>query len=88
MTKLRKLDISWNSGVEDQGISALNLEELDAWDNPKITTLNHMTKLRKLVISWDCGVGEAMGSQGIADLNLEELTAYDNPKITTKKLNK
>src|SRR5271154_5496072 len=50
MTKLRKLDISYDCGVGDQGIFVLNLEELDASGNPKITTLNHMTKLKKLYI--------------------------------------
>ena len=38
MTKLRKLYINWNCGVGDQGISALNLEELDVQYNPKIIT--------------------------------------------------
>src|SRR5271170_3073664 len=43
--------------------------ELNASHNPKITSLNHMTKLRKLNIGADCGVG----NQGISDLNLEQL---------------
>src|SRR5258706_292463 len=53
--------------------------ELNARHNPKITSLNHMTKLKILNISWNCGVG----NQGISDLNLEELDAWYNPKITT-----
>src|SRR5271154_4171858 len=79
LIKLRKLDIGQNYGVADQEISNLNLEELNASNNPKITTLNHMTKLRKLTISGNCGVGD----QEISALNLEELNAYNNPKITT-----
>ena len=78
MTKLRKLNITGDCGVGDQGILDLNLEELNAENNPKITTLNHMTKLRKLDISGNCGVGD----QGISDLNLEELNASNNSKIT------
>ena len=89
ITKLKKL-ILFNSEVGDNGIIALNLEELYASDNQKITTLNHMTKLKKLNIGFNCGVGD----NGIIALNLEKLYASDNPKITTlnhmtklKKLN-
>ena len=79
MTKLKKLNISgYYCGVGDNGIIALNLEELTAFNNPKITTLNHMTNLKKLDISFNCGIGD----NGIIALNLEELIAINNLKIT------
>ena len=37
MTKLKKLDIRGKCGIGDNGISNLNLEELNAGSNPKIT---------------------------------------------------
>ena len=58
----------------------MNLEELYAWDNPKITVLNHMILLKKINISGNCGVDDR-GIQGL--VNLEELYAWNNPKITT-----
>ena len=41
MILLKKINISGNCGVDDHGIQGLvNLEELNAWNNPKITVLN------------------------------------------------
>ena len=45
----------FQKGVDDQGIKHLDLEELNASNNLKITTLNHMKKLRKIDIGYDCG---------------------------------
>ena len=87
MKKLKKLNIGHDindirkCGVDDRGIQGLvNLEELYAHNNPKITTLNHMILLKKINISGNCGVDDR-GIQGL--LNLEELYAWNNPKITT-----
>ena len=79
MNKLVKLDASGNSGLDDQGISQLNLIELNACDNPKITDLNHMNKLVKLNANgMDCGLND----KSIGQLNLIKLTTYNNQKIT------
>ena len=68
MILLKKIDISGNCGVDDHGIQGLvNLEELDAWDNPKITALNHMILLKKIDISWNCGVDDR-GIQGTSEI--------------------
>ena len=54
----------------------LNLVELNASHNSKITNVNHMTNLKKLDAGGsDCGINDA----GIKNLNLVELHAWDNP---------
>jgi F-box domain len=90
MTNLKKLDASWDCGIDDQRIQNLNLVELNASNNPKIININHLTNLKKLDASWGCGIDD----QGIQNLNLVELDACNNAKITNinhmtnlKKLN-
>ena len=60
-------------------MESLNLEELDAEDNPLITTLNHLQKLRRLNIGGNSGVNNN-GIQGC--INLNDLCAWNNPGIT------
>ena len=46
MIQLKKINISGNCGVDDQGIQGLvRMEELCINDNPKITVLNHLIQL-------------------------------------------
>ena len=48
MTKLKKLNADWNSGINDQTILELiNLEELSSIGNEKINNVKHLTKLKK-----------------------------------------
>ena len=52
---------------------------MNASNNPKVTTVNHLVKLEILDVSWNCGINNA----GIVNcINLESLSAIDNPKIT------
>src|SRR5690606_39536294 len=81
-------NITYNLSLHDalpiyEGISKLNLIELYAYNNKKITNVNHMTDLKKLDASDGCGIDD----EGISKLNLIELYATDNDKIT-KKLEK
>lgn len=69
--------------IDDVGIAGLDLMELGASDNSKITNVSHMRSLKKLVASGNCGIADA----GIADLKLVEFDISFNSKIT-KKLNK
>lgn len=78
MTNLIKLEAGEDCGIGDSGIHKLNLEELSANGNPKITNVNHLTNLTKLIASDSCGIGDS----GIQKLNLIELYASMNPKIT------
>src|SRR3989304_781066 len=56
----------------------IRVSQLDAGNNSKITTLNHMTKLS---ILWaDCMSN--IDDKGIIDVNLEKLYANHNSKIT------
>ena len=55
--------------LENKFIKNLNLIELDASYNKKITNVNHMTKLQKLYANSNCGLND----EGIKDLNLIEL---------------
>jgi len=48
MTKLKELDASGGCGIDDKGISNLNLEKLDICNNHKITNVNHMSNLQEL----------------------------------------
>jgi hypothetical protein len=64
LKKLIKLDASEDSGIDDKGITDLNLVLLDASDNPKITNINHMDKLIELY---------AWGNYGISDFGIKNL---------------
>ena len=81
LTKLKVLDATMRSGIDDVGLYNLNLKELHVWGNIKITNLNHMTTLEILDVSGECGIGD----EGIIELNLRELYARNNPKITKIK---
>ena len=76
--KIKKLD---HHNVSDKILKQekfIDLEELDASDNIKITNVNHLTKLKILYCSWDCGIDQ----EGIKNLKLiEELNAKGNKKI-------
>ena len=75
MTNLQKLTIGgYYCGVTDDEIKDLNLIQLDATDNPKISKISHMTNLQKLNIGCNSGVTD----NEIKDLNLIELKAYEN----------
>ena len=79
MVNLRKLDASGhNCGINDDGISELNLVELHTAYNRKITNVNHMTKLEILYAISCSGIDD----KGISELNLKELNAAYNEKIT------
>jgi hypothetical protein len=62
----------------------LNLIELYADGNSKITNINHMTNLKILSAqSPSCGID----NNGIKDLNLIKLFTYYNPKMTKNMIN-
>ena len=50
------LGASGYCGINDKGISKLNLTELNASDNNKITNVNHMTNLKILYARRNCGI--------------------------------
>ena len=61
---LKKLGCGWNSGIDQNNISELNLIELYAYHNKKIKNVNHMKRtLKKLDCSGNCGIDQ----NGIAD---------------------
>jgi hypothetical protein len=69
-------------GIGDEGIKkCVNLQTLDASNNPKITTCYPFAKtLIKLIATNECGIGD----EEIEDcVNLQTLDADSNPKITT-----
>jgi len=80
LSNLKKLDVSGYCGISDKGISKLNLIELNAFCNNKITNVNHMTNLKILHASYNCGID----NKGISKLNLIELHVAGNEKITKK----
>ena len=59
------------------------IRELNAYNNPRITTVNHMSRLEILYAGWNCCIDDI----GIQNANLKELYAYNNPKITRAKKN-
>ena len=78
MKNLKILDACGNSGINDESLIDLDLVELDASGNPKITNISHLKNLKIL---------GAIGNSGISDksligLNLIKLNADDNPKIS------
>src|SRR5690606_34121915 len=66
MTNLKILGAGGNCGIDNEGISKLNIIELNASDNNKITNVNHMTNLKILYASGYCGIND----KGISKLNL------------------
>ena len=76
---LKKLHCNYISGINQDGISELNLIELNAWNNEKIKNVNHMKNaLKKLDCGRECGIDQ----NGISELNLIQLNAKNNKKIT------
>ena len=55
------------------------IKKLYAYDNPRITTVNHMSRLEILHAGCSCGIDD----KGIQNANLKELHANNNPHITT-----
>src|SRR5690606_35851300 len=54
--KLKILYAGWGCGINNKGISKLNLIELYVSYNNKITNVNHMTDLKILYANADCGI--------------------------------
>ena len=48
LTKLKRLDASDSSGLDDHGVQSVNPIELNISNNSKITNINHMTRLQRL----------------------------------------
>ena len=65
-------------GIDQDGINGLDLINLDAENNYKITNVSFMKSLRFLNASGICGIDQA----GIKDLDLIKLDAADNSKIS------
>ena len=75
---LKKLNCGWNCGIDQNGISQLNLIELYTFDNKKIKNVNHMKETLKIL---DCGGDSGIDQNGISELNLIELHTNNNKKI-------
>jgi hypothetical protein len=81
LTRLEQLYANGGCGVNQTGLqNVTTLLKLDAGNNPKITSINHMTKLQRLDASDGCGIDQA----GIKDvITLLELDVSRNVKITS-----
>ena len=66
------------STIDQEGISELNLIQLNANSNEKIKNVNHMKNTLKILYCW--GVS-GIDQNGISELNLIELYAWNNEKI-------
>ena len=78
---LIELNCRYNCGIDQKGINELiKLEKLYAWNNSKITDVNHLrNSLVELNCEFDCGIDQ----KGINELiKLEKLNANYNEKIT------
>ena len=65
-------------GIDQNGISQLNLTKLYANNNEKIKNVNHMKEtLKTLFCCGKCGIDQ----NGISQLNLIQLNILDNNKI-------
>lgn len=93
MSNLKVLSIKWYakyeiltdsdsdypmSGIDDNELKMLNLEELNANNNPRVTDLSHMSNLRILQIKGRSGVNQ----EKIKNINVCELHLNDNKKVT------
>ena len=67
-----------NNGIDQNGISELNLIELRTNNNKKIKNVNHMKETLKILY---CIRESGIDQKGISELNLIELYAFDNNKI-------
>jgi hypothetical protein len=82
--KIFRIDCGLEYFLTDQILKQkkyIGLKKLNTYNNPNITTVNHMTALKQLNAGWNCGIDDA----GIAGLNLEKLAADYNPKITPRQ---
>src|SRR5271154_7191948 len=74
LTNLKKLDVSGNRTIDQEGIKGLDLIELYVNDNEKITDVSFMTNLKKLYVEGECGINQ----EGINGLDLVELSVNNN----------
>ena len=66
--KLKELDVQGDDcGIDDNGIKNLNLKKLNAYNNQKITDVNHMTNLEDL----NTGLYSGIDDNGIKKINLK-----------------
>jgi hypothetical protein len=78
MVELENHDSLIQPAACGQGIDGLDLIELYAGNNKKITNVSFMKNLKKLYASSNCGIDQ----HGINGLDLIELSASNNNKIT------
>ena len=77
MSNLQKLNARGDCGIDQNGITGLNLIELDATCNDKIKNVSFMSNLKKLGASGDCGIDQ----KSVCGLNLIVFKACKNEKI-------
>lgn len=75
---LKSLKAGRGCYLDDQGVTALNLEELDVSYGFGITDVNHMTNLKILCAKGFCGLSD----MGIRNINLIKLIVSHNIYIT------
>jgi len=78
---LKILKCSNNCGIDQRGVSELNLRELYANNNFKIKNVNHMKETLKILKILYCGQKYKFDQNNISGLNLRELYADNNKKI-------
>ena len=78
MKKLKILHANGGCGIDQNGIFGLDLVELDASLNNKVTNVSFMRNLKKLYAYCSCGIDQ----NGINGLDLVELYVIGNNKIT------
>ena len=78
MSNLEILDVSGGCCIYNAKLKEINVVELHALFNPKISNIQHMSKLKKLYALNICGIND----NGLKGLNLFKLDARDNEKIT------
>ena len=75
---LEILNCNCDCGIDEIGISELNLIELGASYNHKIKNVNHMKETLKILY---CGNHSGINQNGISQLNLINLYAFGNKNI-------
>jgi hypothetical protein len=58
MKNLKKLDASFNCGIDQNGVDKLDLMELNIAGNKKITNVSFMKNLKKINASFNCGIDQ------------------------------
>lgn len=80
---LKVLYCAYDSGIDQKGISDVQLQYLNANFNTKIKNVNHMKHtLEILFCIYDCGIDQ----KGISELNLKKLDCYKNKKIINNQI--